>query len=374
VTNTDGNNVVRVFNPLVAAPDGASVLSDNIIVAGYASGTNFSSPFGIVIGSSSVGPDNTAGGDDDNGTDDDDDDGQGGDGDGGGDGGGDDSTVLTLFVTNLALLRDSTVVTAVVPLHEAPFQDLLPSSLVLVGILGGLFVGGALVFVMTSFARRWYKRADLVAFSPRSLLDGKVRPALARARGGFGKHHHSPLLVPLIPRVLMGKVEVLGSEQTPEFLKYEGHRVSWLIDATELQLDEMIGAGAHAQVFRGQWHGSNVAVKHVVTTIGLQRMREKQAGRVARLSVASADTSSSDGGNASQGANAQGTSASLAEKQQMEDHKETVLDTCFKEVNGVWSMVCGVWCMVHSVWCMVHGACFKEHASRSMLQRGASSC
>jgi serine/threonine protein kinase len=336
VTNTDGNNIVRVFNPLTAPTDEgqAPTISDNILVEGYASGVNFSSPFGIAIGTSSVdGSGKDPSGDDDNGNDDDDDDDDdGGDGsgaDGGGGSGSSDTGVVTLFVTNLAL----PIVTEVVPLHQPPWQDLFTSSLVIVAIVGGLVVGGALVGATMAFARRCYKRDTTHPLSPHAMLARLRRgePSLARARAGFGgKHHQSPLLVPLIPRVLMGKVEVLGSEQTPEFLKYEGHRVSWLIDATELRLDEMIGAGAHAQVFRGQWHGSPVAVKHIVTSMGLQRMREKQARMASRLSVASAQASSSDGGDYA--ADPVGGSASSAEHRQMEEHKETVLDTCFKEV------------------------------------------
>lgn len=63
---------------------------------------------------------------------------------------------------------------------------------------------------------------------------------------------------PLVPR------HPVAQKPPPEYVPPEGNdcgHAEWLVDTADFQLEELIGTGTTAEVFRGTWHGTEVAVK-----------------------------------------------------------------------------------------------------------------
>jgi len=98
----------------------------------------------------------------------------------------------------------------------------------------------------------------------RNAVHGHVAAAGAASGVAHSPAAHGPLAAqgpfaaPLAPAAAgVAAQPAMASQEPPA----TSGRADWEVDAAELRLEEMVGSGTTAEVFRGSWHGTDVAVK-----------------------------------------------------------------------------------------------------------------
>lgn len=92
------------------------------------------------------------------------------------------------------------------------------------------------------------------------------------------------------PRIIPGRVEpaalrpevaVVPKVESPE--EFSSSAAEWEVDHSELQLEELLGTGSTAEVYRAGWHGTDVAVKKLRSTGQLSTEFKREISVLLRL-------------------------------------------------------------------------------------------